>query len=437
MLGIQELNQLSVREILRVCGFEAFTVPSKIRKNKLQLLELIISSAPSPVVSALTTLIQQRKNNHEITSHSKRKASEAQLDTHHTEKLARPRISYNYQPIPQRNEYQNTRFLDLPTSQETQHSYRQFYEATSNAAIRMTVCGVCAREVGWEEDQVTSHPIDQLPNAHRLIPTNPHDLHTLFDGKLLDPLGVTNKGNMQFVQICRQCRLSLQRATPNLPPPLSLANNMWIGQIPDVLSSLTFPEQLLISHLYPRVFVFKLYPKNGFGGDPDTLQRGMAGTVSTFDLDLSSITSMIEGNLMPRPLPLLASLISVTFIGLGRLPKHWLKQLFRVRRQKVHLALQWLKENNPKYYGQIEINSERLQALPINDIPVEILSIVRQSNDVDMIVQESAGYVPTESVDPPQDMQAGDYMDIGGCYICMQSELKVSLYYIFRIIRTR
>jgi len=63
MLGIQELNQLSVREILWVCGFEAFTVPLKIRKNKLQLLELIISSAPSPVVSTLTTLVQQRNNN--------------------------------------------------------------------------------------------------------------------------------------------------------------------------------------------------------------------------------------------------------------------------------------------------------------------------------------------------------------------------------------
>src|SRR5277367_4576002 len=35
------------------------------------------------------------------------------------------------------------------------------------------------------------------------------------------------------------------------------------------------------------------------------------------------IPSMIEGNLMLRPLSLLASLISVPFIGLGCLPKHW------------------------------------------------------------------------------------------------------------------
>lgn len=148
MMDIKELNQLTVKEILRVCGSEAFSVPSIIRKNKLQLLELIISSAPSPVVSALSTLIQQQKSKQDTTSQCKRKSGDAQLDsTHRTEKNVQCRISYDYEPIPERNEYQNTRFLDLPTNQETQHSYSQFYEATSDVAVRLTVCGVCAREV--------------------------------------------------------------------------------------------------------------------------------------------------------------------------------------------------------------------------------------------------------------------------------------------------
>ena len=34
---------------------------------------------------------------------------------------------------------------------------------------------------------------------------------------------------------------------------------------------------------------------------------------------------------MPRPCVVLALLILVTFIGIGQLPKRWLKQLFRVR----------------------------------------------------------------------------------------------------------
>ena len=413
MLDTQELNRLTARDILQVCGSLRFAVPSTARQHKAQLLDLIVTRAPTAVLSALRNLIDQNNEKNRL----KRKAHDADLEPFNTTHLpVTRRISYDYETIPHRDEYKSAQFLDLPTSQETQYSYRQFYEATSNAAVCMSVCGVCAREVGWKEDQVKQFRLDQLPNVHRLIPASSHSSHSLFDGKLLEPLGVTYHDDSYFVHICRQCWSCLHRTTPNLPPPLSLANNMWIGPMPYVLSSLSFPEQLLISHLYPRVFVFKLYPKNGYGGDPDTLQRGMSGTVSTFELDLAGITSMIEGNLMPRPLPLLASVLSVTFIGLGRLPKHWLRQLFRVRRQKVFQALQWLKENNPKYYGDIDINPDRLRALPIDDIPVEILGIIRQSKDVDIIQQESAGYVPTEFVETPQGVVENDNMDIGAFF---------------------
>ncbi|OBZ68218.1 hypothetical protein A0H81_11694 [Grifola frondosa] len=41
-------------------------------------------------------------------------------------------------------------------------------------------------------------------------------------------------------------------------------------------------------------------------------------------------------------------------------------------------ALLWLKKMNPKYYAAIEIDSTRLQSLPEDDIPQEILAIIRQ-----------------------------------------------------------
>jgi len=90
------------------------------------------------------------------------------------------------------------------------------------------------------------------------------------------------------------------------------------------LQILSFPEQLLISHLYSRVYIFKLFPKGGAGNNPSTLQRGMRGTVCTYYLDMGGIASMVSGDLMPRPPSVLASLISMTFIGLGDLPKHWI-----------------------------------------------------------------------------------------------------------------
>ncbi|KAF8836903.1 hypothetical protein BDN67DRAFT_868948, partial [Paxillus ammoniavirescens] len=133
-------------------------------------------------------------------------------------------------------------------------------------------------------------------------------------------------------------------------PHHSLANNLWIGQVPWQLQVLTFPEQLLIAHLYPRVYVFKLFPKK-VGGvwDASGLQRAMCGNVSSYELNMNAIASMVSGKLMPCPPALLASLISVTFIGLGELPKSWIKSMLWVRRQVIFEALHWLKANNNKY----------------------------------------------------------------------------------------
>ena len=73
---------------------------------------------------------------------------------------------------------------------------------------------------------------------------------------------------------------------------------------------------------------------------------------------MDGISSMVHGNMMPRPPAVLASVISVTFVGLGKLPKHWLKSTFHVRRRVVFEALCWLKENNGKCYGNVEIDSQ-------------------------------------------------------------------------------
>ncbi|KAI5985260.1 hypothetical protein EDD15DRAFT_2176074 [Pisolithus albus] len=185
-----------------------------------------------------------------------------------------------------------------------------------------------------------------------------------------------------IVSVCASCLTELKQQKEG-PPRHSLANNLWIGDIPWELKTLTFPEQLLIALAYPCVFVFKLFPKRIQGNrDVTTLQRAMRGNVTSYELDMEGISSMIEGKLMPRPPVILASLIAVSFIGVGDLPKHWIRSMFRVRRQAVCNALLWLKRNNPKYYGNIEISDERLQTLPQDDVPTEISGVIRQSEDV-------------------------------------------------------
>lgn len=90
------------------------------------------------------------------------------------------------------------------------------------------------------------------------------------------------------------------------------------------------------------------------------------------DQNIDAIAAMVDGTLMPRPPAILASLISITFVGVGQLPKNWIRSMFRVRRHAVRDALRWLQLNNAKYYGGIEISGERLENLPIDDAPVEI-----------------------------------------------------------------
>ncbi|KAM6488770.1 hypothetical protein JOM56_015775 [Amanita muscaria] len=227
-------------------------------------------------------------------------------------------------------------------------------------------------------------------------------MHDLFDGKLLAPAGVVGGPSVADIQvhICKECFSDLSSDSLKVrgkPPRYSLANNLWIGQVPWQLQTLTFPEQLLIALLYPRVYVFKLFPK-ALHSRPDaaSLQRGIRGNVSTYELDVDGAVSMVQGSLLPRALSILPSVISITFIGRGPLSKRFLKPIFRVRRFFVAEALQWLRKHNEKYYGAIGIDPDLMQLLPIDDVPAELLGVVRQTTDTGLVAQEGAGYVPSQ-----------------------------------------
>ncbi|KAJ6631969.1 hypothetical protein B0H10DRAFT_2159554 [Mycena sp. CBHHK59/15] len=230
------------------------------------------------------------------------------------------------------------RFLQVPTAEETKKIYGRYYQATSNAAVATMICGVCAREIDLADNDADPTPrrLASIPNSQRLVPDAPHPAHDLFQGKLLEPAGVVREG-----------------------------------------------EEI------------KLHPTCGGRMDPSTLQHGMRGTVSTYDLDSDGIASMLAGDLMPRPPAVLASVLSITYTALGELPKNFLRSTFHVRRKLVFDALSWLKQNNLKYYGDIKIDAARTAALPEDDVPWEIMSLVRHSTDTGIIDQESDGYIPT------------------------------------------
>ena len=393
------LSILTVDELRTLCH-GVLKLPRPIASQKSKIIHAIEGAGIEELQTAVfeAAKIKFEANFSKVQSHRKRRREEMRYTRRVVQKLEERTEPSNWE-----NPHDITKFLDLPSDQEVKQCYRDFYNATSQQSIEMCICGVCGWEVGIQVDGVVHMRIADIPNGQRLIPKHPHPAHTLFDGKLFDPSGVyMGEDNIQYISVCRPCfgdlnqpgQANRRKDGTFKPPKFSLANNLWIGKIPWQLQILSFPEQLLISHLYCRVYVFKLFPKRGAGNDPSTLQRGMRGTVCTYDLDMEGVASMVSGNLMPRPPTILASLISVTFIGLGDLPKHWIRTTFRVRHQVVYEALCWLKNHNKKYYDTVQIDATQISALPEDDVPIEVMGIIRQSSDVGIVAQESAGYAP-------------------------------------------
>jgi hypothetical protein len=150
-----------------------------------------------------------------------------------------------------------------------------------------------------------------IKNNHLLKPTHSHRGHQLINGMLLVTEHLEMLDGKALGWICQQCSSALSR---NHLPSLTLANNIWIGPIPSALSMLTIPEQLLIALQYPCGYVFKLCPKSG-ADHPSSLQTALKGNVTTYFTNVDAVVKMLQGQLMPCTISILASLMAVMFIS--------------------------------------------------------------------------------------------------------------------------
>lgn len=191
---------------------------------------------------------------------------------------------------------------------------------------------------------------------------------------------------------CIECLRSL---TLDRLPKYAPTNDMWIGNVPPELTMLTLPEELLISRHYPKCYIVKLFPKEKRNIRPSDLQRAIRGNVTLYNMNTNDVVKMLEGQLMPQSVASLSSIIAITYIGTQKLRKNWLKSTFRVQRRVVHDALLWLKNHNP-LYGDITISMERLVDLPEDDVPSDIMAIIRHENDENVALRESEGYIPVD-----------------------------------------
>ena len=226
-----------------------------------------------------------------------------------------------------------------------------------------------------------------------LLPKSNHPAHDLWHGMLLHNNSLKAQGMEVHDWVCMEC---LRALITDQIPRYALANQMWIGDIPQELAMLTLPEELLIAWHYPKCYVIKLFPKENHNVQLAHLQHAIRGNVSLYNMNMNDVVKMLEGQLMPQTTMSLASIITITYIGSRRLPKNWLRSTFRVRRHVVHDALLWLKMHNP-LYGDINISLDRLADLPDDDIPEELLAIMQHEEDENIVIRKSEGCIPTRN----------------------------------------
>ena len=287
-----------------------------------------------------------------------------------------------------------------PVSDECrQNCVSKFIDDTGKEATLLSVCAVCAGR--FFRSEMETMTLSKLQSFGKLCPHSPHNAHVLTDGMLLyqSHESIYESGDdVVFARVCNTCASALRHEKT---PSLALANGMWIGDVPLVLKLLTLPERILVARYFPAAYIVKLFPqKKGARtwASPSSLHCGLRGNVSTYPLNTDQISHMVGDNCMPPPVSILAATIGVTFVGPKNLPQKTLPGFLRVSRERVRMALEWLKENNP-IYSDIYISNARLKELPVDGVPEEISSVTKYSNNTSLLARESTGYVPEEPDD--------------------------------------
>lgn len=295
-------------------------------------------------------------------------------------------------------------FLELPSEDNIKDCYRAFIAATSNDAIACNVCVVCAREKWANEGAIQA--ISDIPNVHnRLTPFDAISSPDCWEGMVLLRERLHGEPPLCSGWVCHECVSALRN---DRMPKYALANNLWIGSVPHELRILTISEQILIGRHHPHCYIFKLFPRDpDVHLPPNLLQSGMMGNVSLYEMNTEAIVEMLEGQLMPYEGSTLASVLAITFIGAKTIPKNWLKATFRVRRRAVYEALLWLKDHN-SVYEDITIDRARLNTLPEDGVPDEIIALVRHEKDVEIAEKERETYVPPLEIDERNAMNLGN-----------------------------
>ncbi|KAG1877300.1 hypothetical protein F4604DRAFT_1759118 [Suillus subluteus] len=108
---------------------------------------------------------------------------------------------------------------------------------------------LCAGE--FFESEITDIALHDI-RKEVLQPYQRHFHQNLVDGMLVHDQAVDiHKDDGRYGHLCSSC---LHEVNANKTPMLSLANHLWVGDVPDELAMLTLPERILVALSYPAVY---------------------------------------------------------------------------------------------------------------------------------------------------------------------------------------
>ncbi len=224
-------------------------------------------------------------------------------------------------------------------------SSRRRYNAQSHSS---EIAVTKQHEEGWCNPELELHcqpwVKEAMDHFHVKLNKWEHQLCTVCHE--LWPTRVPLKDGEMYV--CTRCKRD--KSEPNL---YSEGNDMHPGEVPPCLQGMTQVEEMIIARTCPIMSVYRKH-----GG-----QHGYKGHVVNLPQDIQGFLNYLPCNV--RDLPILI------------VRRHGAENThtdFRVRRERVLFALQWLKANNP-CYKDITIDHNALQHLPEDGIPPELLSV--------------------------------------------------------------
>jgi hypothetical protein len=237
---------------------------------------------------------------------------------------------------------------DPPSKTLVESIIRGFCNETQPQNIMESGCAVCGqlepltnlRELAQSSCNLDILQIENIGRRERKSESDP--ITPLMD-RILIP---TCK------HICNKCEDSLLKVKV---PLNALANGLWIGEIPEQLRDLSLIEQMLISKIRHNRCVIRV-------------ASGRSKMTANAIMFANPVVKIYQ--VLPPPRKDLEEALAITFIGNSEPTEEAFKRMpLFVRRNKVALALDWLKLNHVDY-ADLEISNEYLQQYDEIGIPV-------------------------------------------------------------------